>query len=69
MKATDRQEGGDHYTSLPIQPFEYSYRNKLDPLQHTVVKYITRFREKNGIEDLKKAKHTIDILIQLEYGE
>ena len=40
--------------------------NALDPMQHTIVKYVTRFRAKNGIEDLEKAKQTIDLLIQWE---
>jgi Protein of unknwon function (DUF3310) len=61
-----RQVGGGHYSDLPIQPFEYSLRNGLDAAQHTVVKYITRFREKSGIEDLEKAIHVIELLIDFE---
>lgn len=63
------QVGGNHYKKLVIQPTEYAYKNKLDFFQGNVVKYITRFRDKNGLEDLKKAKHFIDLLIQFEYGE
>ena len=66
VKATDTQIGGDHYTKLAIQPMRYSMENKLDPLQHTIIKYVTRFRDKNGIEDLEKAKHCIDMLIEYE---
>ena len=62
------QEGGGHYKTLTIQPFEYSMKNKLDPLQHTIIKYVTRFRDKGGIEDLYKAKHCIDLLINFEEG-
>lgn len=40
--------------------------NKLDACQHTIIKYVTRFRDKNGIEDLEKAKHVIDMLIAFE---
>jgi hypothetical protein len=65
-KATDTQVGGYHYTKLAIQPMRYSMENKLDPLQHTIIKYVTRFRDKNGIEDLEKAKHCIDMLIEFE---
>ena len=65
-KATDTQIGGDHYTKLAIQPMQYSMENGLDALQHTVIKYVTRFRDKNGIEDLEKAKHCIDMLIEFE---
>ena len=60
------QIGGDHYTKLAIQPMRYSMENGLDPLQHTIIKYVTRFRDKAGIEDLEKAKHCIDMLIEFE---
>ena len=63
------QVGGNHYTKLEIQPIEYSMINHLDPLQHSVIKYITRFRDKGGIEDLHKARHCIDILIEFEYPQ
>ena len=62
----NNQVGGDHYTKLAIQPMAYSMKNGLDPLQHTIIKYVTRFRDKNGIEDLKKARHTLDMLIEFE---
>lgn len=66
MSAFDTQEGGGHYKKLKIQPMQYSMANGLDACQHTIVKYVTRFRDKGGIEDLKKAKHCIDMLIELE---
>ena len=66
VKASDTQVGGNHYTKLAIQPMRYSMKNGLDPLQHTIIKYVTRFRDKNGIEDLEKAKHCIDMLIEFE---
>lgn len=66
MNALDVQIGGDHYKKYAIQPMEYSMANGLDACQHTVVKYITRFRDKGGTADLEKAKHTIDLLIELE---
>jgi hypothetical protein len=65
-KATDIQEGGDHYRSLPIQPVEYIHANRLGFCEGNVVKYVSRWRSKNGIEDLKKARHYIDLLIELE---
>lgn len=64
--AEARQVGGDHYKNLPIQPMRYSMENGLDPCQHTIIKYVTRFRDKGGIADLEKAKHCIDLLIQYE---
>lgn len=62
----DTQVGGNHYTKMKIQPLQFSMANKLDPMQHTIIKYVTRFRDKNGIQDLEKAKQTIDLLIAYE---
>ena len=64
--ALNNQIGGDHYTKLKIQPMEYSMANNLNACQHTVIKYVTRYQDKNGIEDLKKARHTLDMLIEFE---
>jgi len=64
----DRQVGGSHYSKLAIQPFQYSMANGLDPMQHTIIKYVTRFRDKGGRESLEKAIHTIQLLIDHEYG-
>lgn len=66
MSALDIQVGGGHYKKMPIQPMEFSMANNLDACQHTVIKYVTRFREKGGIQDLEKAKHVIDMLIEFE---
>lgn len=66
MSALDTQVGGNHYKKLKIQPMEYSMANGLDACQHTIIKYVTRFRDKGGIADLEKAKHTIDMLIEFE---
>lgn len=63
------QIAGGHYKSMKIQPVEYAHANNLDFFQGSVVKYVTRFRNKNGKQDLEKAKHFIDLLIKLEYGE
>ena len=69
--AKDRQEGGNHYKGLKIQPMEFTMANGLDPMQHTIIKYVVRFRDKNGLEDLRKAKHTLSMLIEWEekYGK
>ena len=66
MSALDSQVGGTHYKKLKIQPMEYSMANGLDACQHTIIKYVTRFRDKGGIADLQKAKHTLDMLIEFE---
>ena len=60
------QVGGDHYSKLAIQPVTYINANGLSYLQGNVIKYVTRYKDKNGIEDLQKAKHYIDLLIELE---
>lgn len=64
--ALQTQIGGDHYKKLAIQPMQYSMANKLDACQHTIIKYVTRFRDKGGVADLEKARHTIDLLIEME---
>jgi hypothetical protein len=69
MSALERQIDGGHYVKLKIQPMEYSMANKLDACQHTVVKYVTRFRDKGGKADLEKAIHTLQMLIEIEYGQ
>ena len=66
-KPLNTQIGGNHYKNLKIQPIEYIMANNLNYCQGDVIKYISRYKFKNGLEDLKKAKHYIDILIQLEY--
>jgi hypothetical protein len=69
MSALQTQVAGNHYSKMKIQPMEFSMANKLDACQHTVIKYVCRYRDKNGIEDLKKAKHVIDMLIEFEEME
>ena len=63
-KPYTEQVGGNHYKNLPIQPWEYTFANDLGPVEHTVLRYITRWKNKNGLEDLKKAKHTLEIFIE-----
>lgn len=60
------QYGGSHYKDRAIQPIEYILANDLNFCEGCVVKYVTRWRDKGGIEDLKKAKHYIDFLIENE---
>ena len=69
MNPYDRQVDGDHYQKLAIQPMQYSLLNGLDACQLTVIKYVTRFRDKGGIKDLEKAKHCIDMLIEYELAQ
>jgi hypothetical protein len=68
MSQLDIQVGGSHYKEMKIQPIEFTMKNNLNFCQGNVIKYITRYKNKNGIKDLEKAKHYIDLLIELEYG-
>ena len=62
--SNSRQEGGSHYKDKAIQPWDYIVSNNLGYLEGNVVKYVSRYKDKNGIEDLKKAKHYLDKLIE-----
>ena len=66
MSALNDQVGGDHYKKLKIQPIEYIHANGIGYMEGNVIKYISRWKDKNGIKDLEKAKHYIDLLIELE---
>ena len=60
------QVGGDHYKKLAIQPVEYIHANGIGYFEGNVLKYVSRWKEKNGIADLEKAKHYLELLIELE---
>lgn len=66
--ALNTQIGGEHYKNYTVQPVEFITKNKLGFLEGCVIKRICRYEDKNGLEDLKKAKHEIDLLIELKYG-
>ena len=61
--------GGQHYKGFVMQPAEYAYWNNLGFCEASVVKYVTRWRQKGGVEDLKKARHFIEMLIQLAQAD
>jgi hypothetical protein len=61
--AKDIQIGGSHYKTA-IQPIEYVFANRLGFCEGNIVKYVTRYKNKNGIEDLEKARHYLDLLIE-----
>tara|TARA_B110000908_G_scaffold8724_1_gene10795 strand:- start:410 stop:679 length:270 start_codon:yes stop_codon:yes gene_type:complete len=64
MRAIETQVGGSHYKLMKIQPLEFIIANQMDYCEANVVKYISRWRSKNGVEDLRKARHYIDLLIE-----
>lgn len=65
-KALDRQVGGKHYRDMAIQPAEYIMRNGIRFAEGCVIKYVTRWRDKGGVEDLRKAIHFLEMLIEYE---
>ena len=62
--ASTEQVGGDHYRKYAIQPIDFITANKLDFCEGNVVKYVTRWRDKGGVEDLRKARHYLNLLIE-----
>ena len=64
-KPTDKQVGGDHYKNCSIQPVVYIESNKLGFLMGNVVKYVTRYSVNSNVQDLEKAKHYIELQLQL----
>jgi hypothetical protein len=66
MSAFDYQIGGEHYKELPIQPTEFIHKNDIGFIAGNVIKYIVRYKFKNGVDDLKKASHYLDMLIEQE---
>lgn len=69
MSATETQVGGEHYKAMAIQPIEFITKNGLGFCEGNAVKYVCRHRQKNGAEDIRKAIHYLELLLQLEYGQ
>ena len=69
MNPLEAQIGGTHYSTMQIQPIEYIHANNVPFLEGNIIKYIMRHKKKNGVQDLEKAKHYLEILIQLDYGK
>jgi len=63
-KASERQVGGSHYKELPIQPGEYIRKNNIGWYEGNAIKYITRHKQKGGIEDIKKAIHYLELVLE-----
>ena len=69
MSANDSQVGGNHYKGKAIQPWDYIVANNLGYLEGNVVKYISRWKEKGGIDDLRKVVHYAEKLIEVATKE
>lgn len=63
---TKTQIGGSHYSKLALQPVEFIYKNDIPYIEGNIIKYVVRWRDKGGIDDLRKARHYLDMLIELE---
>lgn len=67
--ALDKQVSGDHYKSCGIQPIEYIHANGLSYLEGNVIKYTTRHSKKNGRQDIEKAIHYLELILEMEYKD
>lgn len=65
MKATDVQIGGNHYKDMVMQPIELITALRCSFIQGCIIKYISRYRAKNGVQDIKKCIHYAQLAIQL----
>lgn len=66
MSAKSRQVAGTHYQSMIIQPAEFIHKNGIGFLAGNVIKYVCRYKQKGGVQDLEKAKHYVELLIEAE---
>ena len=67
-QAMQNQVGGGHYKGLKIQPIEFIQGNQLNFCEGNAIKYVCRHRNKNGAEDIKKAIHYLEMLLDIEYS-
>jgi len=65
--ALDVQVGGGHYKNMVIQPVEFITKNNLGYIEGCIIKYICRYKNKNGKQDLDKIIHFVELLIDLKY--
>ena len=65
----DTQVGGNHYKDMAIQPSEFINKNRILFAEGNAIKYICRHNNKGGKQDLEKAKHYIDMIIERDYGD
>ena len=69
MEQQRKQIGGSHYNTKAIQPIDYILENNLGYCEGNVIKYVTRHKDKNGAEDIKKAIHYLQFILASDYGE
>lgn len=66
MSVNEKQWGGDHYKVVQYQPWDVVLDWNLGYLDGTALKYISRWKRKNGLEDIRKAIHFLEKLIEVE---
>jgi hypothetical protein len=66
MSALENQIGGNHYLDMKIQVVEFCHKNQIPFMEGAVIKYVCRWRKKGGMADLKKAKHFLELMIEME---
>jgi hypothetical protein len=69
MRASEKQVAGTHYCDFPIQPALFCHRNRLGFLESCVIKYVCRHKAKSGRQDIEKAIHYLQLLIEWEYPD
>jgi hypothetical protein len=69
LPAKSKQVGGDHYKTLPIQPAEFIHRNEIGYLAGNVIKYVVRHSKKGGKQDIEKAIHYCQLILEMEYPD
>lgn len=69
MSANDEQVGGTHYKDKSIQPWDYIAANNIGYFEGNIIKYVSRWQSKGGIDDLNKAAHYLEKLIELQRGQ
>ena len=68
MSALDTQEGGSHYKDMAIQPVTFIVKNNIPFLEGNVIKYVCRHANKNGVQDINKAIHYLQLIKELHYA-
>ena len=69
MSALDKEVGGEWYKSMKIQPVEFCRANNMGGLESSVVRYVSRHKDKHGSEDIKKAIHCLELILALDYND
>lgn len=63
------QVAGNHYKDMPIQPVEFIHKNSIGFLEGNVIKYTARHQKKNGADDIRKAIHCLELILELQYKD